>query len=89
MKKDGEVGAYKHDGYTDGTFNYYRDQFGWWYAIETESGMAACSDSTLKKAAPKANTPRMLEAIAKLKNTAVYKSYTEQLQTLVKGEAIQ
>lgn len=87
MEKNGKKGVYKHNGYTDGTFNYYRDQFGWWYAIDPESGAAALRNSTLKKTAAEANTPRMLEAIERVKTTDKYKKDVKKFQALVERKA--
>lgn len=85
MEKNGKKGVYKHDGYTDGTFNYYRSQFDRWYAIEPNSGMSACDDVSLKIVSARA--VNMLEAIERVKTTDKYKKDVKKFQALVEREA--
>lgn len=41
--------AVKHEGYTDGEFNYYKTEHGYWYCIEPNTGLSiVCSESRKK-----------------------------------------
>lgn len=57
MYKDGRKQAVKHEGYTDGTYNYYKSDFksAWWHAIEPSTGLSVAADSTRKTAAEQAH----------------------------------
>jgi hypothetical protein len=60
-------------GYTCGRFNYYKNEWGKWEAIEPTTGLSVTySRNTRKECEQAANTPEMLE---KVKNAV-----TEELQ---------
>ena len=63
VRENGENIAKRQEGYTDGTFNYYK--FGsTWFVIHPINGLSICTYSTRKAAAEKAHAPAMLERIA-------------------------
>ena len=51
------------DGYTDGTFNYYKKGTAW-YAIHPDNGLSIKWASTRKRAAEAAHEPKILARIA-------------------------
>ena len=58
--------AKKWDGYTDGTYNYYKNEFGKWYAIEPTTGMSVINyRNTRKECSDAANVPELLEKVKK------------------------
>lgn len=63
VRENGEVIAKLHEGYTDGTYNYYRKNKSW-YVIHPLNGLSICEASTRKAAAEYAHTPRMTERIS-------------------------
>ena len=63
VREDGAAVARLHEGYTDGTFNYYKKDSAW-FAIHPANGLSICQEHTRKAAAERANEPRMLERIA-------------------------
>ena len=63
VREDGAAVARLHEGYTDGTFNYYKKDSAW-FAIHPANGLSICQEYTRKAAAERANEPRMLERIA-------------------------
>lgn len=63
VRENGAVIAKLHEGYTDGTYNYYRKERTW-FAIHPTNGLSICTGSTRKEAALFAHTPRMVERIA-------------------------
>ncbi len=65
IRKDGQNVAKRQNGYTDGTYNYYKGEFGTWYAIQPETGLSIYSSSTRKTAAEGAHAPEMAEKVAR------------------------
>jgi hypothetical protein len=63
VREEGEVIAKQHQGYTDGTFYYYKKD-SLWHAIHPANGLSICSSYTRKAAAERAHEPRMLDRIA-------------------------
>ena len=63
VREDGAAIAKLHQGYTDGTFNYYKKESRW-HAIHPANGLSICSGHTRKEAAERANEPVMLQRIA-------------------------
>ena len=63
VREEGATIARLHEGYTDGTYNYYKKGFNW-YAIHPANGLSICQTDTRKAAAEKAHAPAMLERIA-------------------------
>jgi hypothetical protein len=63
VRQDGENIAKQHQGYTDGTFYYYKKDAAW-HVIHPANGLSICSSYTRKKAAERANEPVMLQRIA-------------------------
>ena len=58
MRKDNRTQAVKHEGYTDGVYNYYNNGTAknpWWFAIEPATGLSVVSDYTRKAAAEQAH----------------------------------
>ena len=51
------------EGYTDGTYNYYKKDT-MWYVIHPENGLSICTNHTRKAAAERAHAPAMLERVA-------------------------
>ena len=76
--------ARKHEGYTDGTFNYYRGEYGTWFAIEPNTGMSVCSDVLLKIVSARAHN--MLETIEGIKDKEYYKNCVKLFQKLTESE---
>ena len=63
VREEGKAIAKQHQGYTDGTVNYYKKEKTW-YTIHPANGLSICNGSTRKAAAARAHEPRMLERIA-------------------------
>lgn len=63
VRQDNEYIAMLQEGYTDGTYNYYKKDTAW-YAIYPGNGLSICVTSTRKRAAEAAHEPRMAERIA-------------------------
>lgn len=63
VRENEAIIAKLHEGYTDGTYNYYRKNKTW-FAIHPLNGLSICTGSTRKEAALFAHTPRMAERIA-------------------------
>jgi hypothetical protein len=63
VREDGEYIAKLHQGYTDGTYNYYKKE-SLWHAIHPVNGLSICSYHTRKAAAEHAHAPRIVERIA-------------------------
>ena len=63
VRENGAIIAKLHEGYTDGTYNYYRKDKDW-FAIHPLNGLSICTSSTRKAVAEIAHTPKMAERIA-------------------------
>jgi hypothetical protein len=63
VREEDEVIAKLHNGYTDGTYNYYKKD-SLWHAIHPVNGLSICSSYTRKAAAERAHAPHMVERIA-------------------------
>ncbi len=63
VREQGAVIAKLHEGYTDGTYNYYRAG-STWFAIHPLNGLSICDARTRKEAALFAHTPRMVNLIS-------------------------
>ena len=63
VRENGAAVARLHEGYTDGTFNYYKKDSAW-FAIHPANGLSICQEYTRKAAAERAHEPHMLERIA-------------------------
>ena len=63
IREDGKAIAKRHNGYTDGTYNYYKKE-SLWHAIHPVNGLSICSSHTRKEAAAQAHEPRLVERIA-------------------------
>lgn len=63
VREDGAAVARLHEGYTDGTYNYYKKDSAW-FAIHPANGLSICQEYTRKEAAEKAHAPHMVERIA-------------------------
>lgn len=63
VRENGAVIAKPHNGYTDGTYNYYRNG-STWFTIHPSNGLSICTDYTRKGAAEKAHEPAMVQRIA-------------------------
>lgn len=58
-------GIKEHNGYTDGSFLYYRaENGGLWHAIHPDNGLSVARGHTLKETAAAANTPELARKIA-------------------------
>ena len=56
--------AKKWDGFTDGKYNYYKNEYNKWYAIEPTTGLSVInSRNTRKECEAAANTPEMLQKV--------------------------
>ena len=63
VRESGKAIAKQQQGYTDGTYNYYkRDSL--WFVIHPANGLSICSNHTRKAAAERAHAPAMLERVA-------------------------
>lgn len=62
VREEGNVIAKLHNGYTDGTYNYYKKD-SLWHVIHPVNGLSICSGNTRKAAAEQAHAPRMVERI--------------------------
>ena len=54
VHENGKSIAKRQNGYTDGKYNYYKNQWGTWFVIHPENGLSVCADSTRKAAAARA-----------------------------------
>lgn len=63
VRENNSVIAKPQEGYTDGTYNYYRKD-STWFVIHPLNGLSICTGSTRKEAALFAHTPRMVNLIA-------------------------
>ena len=68
VRENGKNIAKQQNGYTDGNFNYYKNQYGTWHAIHPENGLSVCTDTTRKAAAARAGTMGDLIADAIARN---------------------
>lgn len=65
IRKDNKTQAAPHNGYTDGSYYYYKSDRGrTWYAIHPENGLSIATGATRKEAHEKATAPGMAERIA-------------------------
>lgn len=56
--------AKKWDGFTDGTYNYYKNENNKWFAIEPSTGLSVVyARNTRKECEQSANTPEMLQKV--------------------------
>lgn len=80
VREDGEVIAKQHNGYTDGTYNYYRKD-STWYVIHPLNGLSILEERTRKAAAERAHSPAMVKRI----EAAIERHYlkTEKFAALV------
>ena len=62
VREDNDYIAKLQNGYTDGTYNYYKKGTAW-YAIHPDNGLSIKWASTRKAAAEAAHEPRMVERI--------------------------
>ena len=62
MRKDGKNKAVLHNGFSDGTFYYYKDNYTW-YAIHPLCGLSVCYGYTRKECADKAHAPALFAKI--------------------------
>lgn len=64
MRKDGRVQAVLQNGYSDGTYYYYRSAaYPVWHVIQPATGYSILTDRSRKKAAERAHAPEMIAAI--------------------------
>ena len=63
VREEGKVIAKQHQGYTDGTYYYYKKD-SLWHVIHPVNGLSICSGYTRKAAAERAHEPVMLQRIA-------------------------
>lgn len=76
-----KIKAVKWSGYTDGTFNYYKDKFNKWHTIEPTTGLSTgYPHNTRQQAIEHAHGPEMMEKIKK----AIKTDLQEQFEKLVK-----
>ena len=55
--------AKKWDGYTDNIFNYYKNEYNQWYAIEKSTGLSVGYDNTRKNLISKVTTNEHLQKV--------------------------
>ena len=54
----------KWDGYTDGRYNYYKNEYSKWYAIEPTTGLSVINyRNTRKECEIAANAPGIIEKV--------------------------
>ena len=63
VRQGNEYIAMLQDGYTDGTYNYYKKGTAW-YAIHPDNGLSINWASTRRAAAEGAHSPKIVERIA-------------------------
>ena len=63
VREEGKVIAKLHEGYTDGTYNYYRKNKSW-YVIHPANGLSIYEAGTRKGAAEHVHSPAMVKRIA-------------------------
>ena len=79
--------AQKWNGYTDGTFNYYKNEFGYWYAIEPTTGMSVINyRSTRKECENAAHAPGFLEKVQNALTTDLQERFKKLVEIAEKEE---
>lgn len=65
QSKNSKPAAVLVSGYTDGNFNYYKTDRGYWWAIHPTTGLAVttCNCATRKTAVENAHDPYIMEKI--------------------------
>lgn len=54
LRRNGMIAAVRVKGYSDGVFNYYRNQFGRWHAVHPTTGLSAAYAHTRRECQNKA-----------------------------------
>ena len=55
--------AKRWEGYTDGIFNYYKNEYNTWYCIEPSTGLSIGNDRIRKNLYERVNTPKMFKMV--------------------------
>jgi hypothetical protein len=63
VRENGAAIAKLQEGYTDGTYNYYKRGSSW-FVIHPANGLSICTNSTWKAEAEAAHAPVMLQRVA-------------------------
>lgn len=79
----GATRAVRVNGYTDGAFNYYKNTFGRWHAIEPTTGLDVYGMQPTRKAAQDAATTPERLAIIKRKLENDGPTLADRLQKLI------
>ena len=66
------VEAFQHDGYTDGTYSYYRNGSRVWFAVDPATGLAVATAETRKACAAAAHAPDRVARFETYKAHAMY-----------------
>lgn len=78
--ENGYISAVKREGFTDGNFNYYSENFAGknyslWYAIDPMTGLSVYSDRGKKKVIDYVHTEKFIKKFEDFKTTQRYKDY--------------
>ena len=82
MQREGGPRAVLHEGYTDGTFYYYRLN-GTWCAIFPKVGLCIANGSTRKECAEEAHKPeniRRITAVMEQRGTELEQRFKQLMQ---------
>jgi hypothetical protein len=66
------------NGYSDGTFYYYKSDLGTWYAIHPLCGMAVTRATTRAAAAEEAHSAKTMEGLKRAHETGYLDRLTDQ-----------
>lgn len=61
--QNGKITVKPWEGYTDGIFNYYKNEYNTWYCIEPSTGLSIGSDRVRKNLYNRVNTPNMYKMV--------------------------
>lgn len=88
QSKNKKPAAVLVSGYTDGTFNYYKNDRGYWWAIHPGTGLAVtnCFCSSRKTAAENAHDPFVLEKLKNLMDRDSGKEMVNRFNKLIQEE---
>ena len=66
------------NGYSDGTFYYYKSSFGTWYAIHPLCGLSVATATTRKDAQQQAHSVKTADGLKRANETSYLNRLTDQ-----------
>ena len=85
QSKNNTIKAISVSGYTDGIYNYYKTDRGFWWAIHPSTGLAltTCHCASRKTAAQNAYDPFLIEKLDNLMNSDSGKNMVKRFNKLI------